>query len=1588
MERNSIVVLATGWGTSHGGINSFNIDFCKALRRNISSRLRFYVVVPEATGLEKEGAKNHNIRLIICQFPDPESKEDPRGIVSNIIELLKNQGCGQVSWWFGHDVKTGPLASLCKEQSGEGLFALFQHMDFEAYQAIKTADGNIADEKKRQQEEIVKQADRVFGVGPLLTDAARRLRKRNSEDVFELAPGLQHIEEGYRSDNQFRAIIFGRMTAKDDRIKQGRLAAAAFAEFSKDARSQNESKQFMLTAFGFPEFDSEYEKEANELIQLVTERAGFSLNTKPVSYTENREELFENLVQSHVCLMLSIHEGFGLVGWEAIAARVPLIVSKQSGLHQLLVKHSLNGYVWGVSIDAPDKENLSEKDIKSIKDQLNNIHSNINNARGQAKRLYEELIRLDYTWDKLAIKCCRACKVDLLEPFVGLERIRSDRHSFFGGRSSEVSALVKKIKDGVRFLVIYGASGVGKSSLMDAGLLGYMREQAGPSIVLNHIYLRFSDDPFDSLADVLIKHGKSKESNHSNKDNLGDHLRKWPHELPSIIKSLLSFKQRESDVFIAIDQLEELFTKVSEANRSIFLDMLAKASESEELRIHVIVTIREDYFGFLSRYENLTRVLNRGHFAVGPIKKADLADAISKPLLRAGWDWDEGLPEKVSEGAGDDIGSLPLVALCMYALQQESISRKITKICIKDYDQLGGMRGIINRQAKKAEEILIADDKKLLDRFFYHLVRLDRDNFPVRRQLLVEKIQGDNELMRCVEVLVNQRLLVVSSIEQMDMVEIGHEILFDSWEKLSQWIEKNTGLIAALQKIELTIDIFERSEIESGHGISKLFDREDPKYIEEIISYLKIDGSTDEDESSDEKRIAFEQFFYGRQSTLGEYLDLYKAYKQKCDLVDAVVEGNTKQITKLLNSGVELHLEDVEEGRVDPVFYAAVTGDDGPELSHYHRNLSSPAYIYGRKLPDSLFDANNVYRTTKNGSMPIHLAAVSGQMAILRKLIKLGVNVDTPAIGSGGTSLQLVLSNGGDNKIVEFLLSYGADIRIASVTGWTPFLAAANGGSLNFLRKVEWTQDDIAMTSQGWNALHIASQRDSLDMVQYLINELNVPVNEKTPDGLNALHIAVSHNQYEIAQELMKLIDRNEADDHGAIPLMKAAFQGNASLCELLAEPGSVNFPDNLERNALIYAVIGTRSNTEEKIKTCQILIDAGASTNVKDLTGKNLLDHSEDNPELQRWFKDFVEEDSDEPFSEEESLPKTGIETEPKNEDDEPLPFAQVANNYARAFDPESNTNIDIFCDNLGRHKVHCLIDDRETDIDVGISELSLAEINAQDNEGITPLMMAAEIAEKTWIRNLLEKGALVEIEDDQGQTAIHHAAVSGDIETIEIFLVRGARVDKEDDYGVLPIHVACSHNRTEMIAYLSKYNDILSETNSGDTCLSRCSNEDSFELVRKIIVDSNKTLPAPDISYISRNAQTKEIIERSLHDYNMGDFAKWPVLPHLGVSWKEVKDVEIVRAWAYCLDAFEKQEKQAKGQSNKDNNQDSETLWKYMLKGLRYIQLPFYKDDLTPKNRAIVRMRFPLNLGNRRSQDEEETFYRRANYRCAESA
>lgn len=82
--------------------------------------------------------------------------------------------------------------------------------------------------------------------------------------------------------------------------------------------------------------------------------------------------------------MLSIHEGFGLAGWEAIAAGIPLVVSKNSGLYEFLDDSFANQaakYVYPIEIKGDGKQYFRNKTWKmSVKPLKLSI---INNQNGK-----------------------------------------------------------------------------------------------------------------------------------------------------------------------------------------------------------------------------------------------------------------------------------------------------------------------------------------------------------------------------------------------------------------------------------------------------------------------------------------------------------------------------------------------------------------------------------------------------------------------------------------------------------------------------------------------------------------------------------------------------------------------------------------------------------------------------------------------------------------------------------------------------------------------------------------------------------------------------------------------------------------------------------------------------------------------------------------------------------------------------------------------------------------------------------------------------------------------------------------------------
>jgi hypothetical protein len=128
------------------------------------------------------------------------------------------------------------------------------------------------------------------------------------------------------------------MDRESDRIKQGGLAVAGFASAIKHAWSNPGSPEKLkenpqMRVIGVREPGGEEERALKKLADDTADR---KVNLIALPFDENRDELFEEIGRANISLMLSWHEGFGLTGWEAIAGEVPLIVSRQTGLWQLL----------------------------------------------------------------------------------------------------------------------------------------------------------------------------------------------------------------------------------------------------------------------------------------------------------------------------------------------------------------------------------------------------------------------------------------------------------------------------------------------------------------------------------------------------------------------------------------------------------------------------------------------------------------------------------------------------------------------------------------------------------------------------------------------------------------------------------------------------------------------------------------------------------------------------------------------------------------------------------------------------------------------------------------------------------------------------------------------------------------------------------------------------------------------------------------------------------------------------------------------------------------------------------------------------
>lgn len=397
-----IFFITTHWGRKFGGINSVNYSLLKGIEKIVSIdeslNWKLYCILTDS---KLDSDEIYEIKekdgIIPINLKKPEESKQ----LENIIKDLNFQ---QV-FFIGHDVFTGSSALKLKAKYKNSTSVIIHHMSYRHYYFLRNPNPKKYEEKDRLQKKVIPQADIVITIGPKLKKSADDILidSQNGKKAYEIIPGLEDIEPIKQPHNTHTIILFGRMEKENNELKQIPLALHAIGRYTKQLDSDSKPQ---VKCFGYSEDSVENQQQ---LLNEVFKEAEAIIPGIANKYIEDEYTLFNEIRNASLCIMPSYYEGFGLAAYEAIAAGVPVIITKNTGLYQLLANKKgdpVDGYIKSFELKGnpnTSQNPYTESDIANLTDCIKDIFSNYENSKKSALHLRDLLLEEHYTWEYTAI---------------------------------------------------------------------------------------------------------------------------------------------------------------------------------------------------------------------------------------------------------------------------------------------------------------------------------------------------------------------------------------------------------------------------------------------------------------------------------------------------------------------------------------------------------------------------------------------------------------------------------------------------------------------------------------------------------------------------------------------------------------------------------------------------------------------------------------------------------------------------------------------------------------------------------------------------------------------------------------------------------------------------------------------------------------------------------------------------------------------------------------------------------------------------------------------------------------------------------
>jgi basic membrane lipoprotein Med (substrate-binding protein (PBP1-ABC) superfamily)/DNA-binding SARP family transcriptional activator len=426
------------------------------------------------------------------------------------------------------------------------------------------------------------------------------------------------------------------------------------------------------------------------------------------------------------------------------------------------------------------------------------------------RRLEEQILLQDPDLDPVAGRADGGPPSDrwVENPYLGLRAFREADHARFFGQDQLVDRLVARVIGAEGFTALVGASGSGKSSAVQAGLVPCLRRDHPHVLVAQ---MQPGSQPYGGLEAALAQlPGVDPRT-------LGHRLAEGTDGLLACVSRVL--RERSSRLLLVVDQFEELFTMVEGTETARFLASLAHAAHDPDGRVHVLVTLRADFYDRPLADPGIGQLFADNVVSVVALGPDQLEAAATLPARQLDITVESRLVGRLIADVAGQPNALPLF---QYALTELFDSRDGSVLDLATYERIGGVRKAVARRAESLYGQLDPAEQETARQLFLRISTVSGDIVGRRRVPASELVSLDVDviaLRAAIDAFARYRLLALDRdpATGSPTVEVAHEALLSEWHRLRDWIDQHRDDLTKQASFFVAVNEWEASGRDPGY---------------------------------------------------------------------------------------------------------------------------------------------------------------------------------------------------------------------------------------------------------------------------------------------------------------------------------------------------------------------------------------------------------------------------------------------------------------------------------------------------------------------------------------------------------------------------------------------------------------------------------------------------------------------------------------------------------------------------------------------------------------------------------------------------